>query len=157
MSQASKNRQRKKPSEFYFERLSPPSDNNRFFVAKLKHKLRHEILDLLGKCNGQFLFNYYQQQDNELFSIAKCLIARLYPNRSNVNDGNSLIPYKVGITLTNSFKTNTITGSTKYAKELLDKALAMIVVPLFNDDDESLELFIETNGARKKNTRYHQY
>ena len=26
----------------------------------------------------------------------------------------------------------------------------MIVVPLFNDDDESLELFIQTNGATKK-------
>jgi hypothetical protein len=56
----------------------------------------------------------------------------------------------VGITSTNSFKTNTITGYSSYAKELLDKALAMIVVPLFNDDDESLELFIETNGATNK-------
>ncbi len=26
----------------------------------------------------------------------------------------------------------------------------MIVVPLFNDDDESLELFIQTNGATNK-------
>ncbi len=90
----------------------------------------------------QFKFNYYQQQDIELFSIAKCLIARLYPGRSNINDGNSLIPYMVGFTSTNSFKINTITGYSSYAKELLDKALAMIVVPLFNDDDESLELFI---------------
>ena len=56
----------------------------------------------------------------------------------------------VGITLTNSFKTNTITGNLSYRKELLDKALAMIVVPLFNDDDESLELFIQTNGATNK-------
>ncbi len=53
----------------------------------------------------------------------------------------------VGFTLTNSFKFNTITGYSSYAKELLDKALAMIVVPLFNDDDESLELFKQTNGA----------
>ena len=56
----------------------------------------------------------------------------------------------VGFTLTNSFKINTITGYLSYAKELLDKALAIIVVPLFNDDDESLELFIQTNGPRNK-------
>jgi hypothetical protein len=100
----------------------------------------------------QFKFNYYELQDNELFSIAKCLFARLYLGCSNVNDGNSLIPYMVGFTSTNFFKTNTITGYSSYAKELLDKALAMIVVPLFNDDDESLELFIQTNGAT--NTRH---
>ncbi len=29
----------------------------------------------------------------------------------------------------------------------------MIVVPLFNDDDESLELFIQTNGATNKRHR----
>ncbi len=92
-----------------------------------------------------------------LFSIAKCLFARLYPGRSNVNDGNSLIPYIVGFISTNSFKTNTITGYLSYRKELLDKALAMIVVPLFNDDDESLELFIQTNEQRIKYTRYHQH
>ena len=69
---------------------------------------------------------------------------------SNVNDGNSLIPYMVGFTSTNSFKTNTITGNLSYAKEMLDKALAMIVVPLFNDDNESLELFIQMNGATNK-------
>ena len=142
---------KKVPSGFYFEMVSCQSDHNDVFVAKLKHKLRHEILELLGNCNiRQFKFNYYQRQDIELFSIAKCLIARLYPGRSNVNDGNSLIPYMVGFTSTNSFKTNTITGYLSYAKELLDKALAMIVVPLFNDDDESLELFIETNGATNK-------
>jgi len=56
----------------------------------------------------------------------------------------------VGFTSTNSFKINTITGYSSYAKELLDKALAMIVVPLFNDDDESLELFIQTNGPTNK-------
>ena len=56
----------------------------------------------------------------------------------------------VGFTSTNSFKINTITGYSSYAKELLDKALAMIVVPLFNDDNESLELFIQTNGAMNK-------
>ncbi len=56
----------------------------------------------------------------------------------------------VGFTSTNSFKTNTITGYSSYAKELLDKAIAMIVVPLFNDDDESLELFIQTNGQMNK-------
>jgi hypothetical protein len=56
----------------------------------------------------------------------------------------------VGITSTNSFKTNTITGYSSYAYKLLDKALAMIVVPLFNDDDESLELFIQTNGPTNK-------
>jgi hypothetical protein len=106
---------------------------------------------LWGNCNiRQFKFNYYQQQDIELFSIAKCLIARLYPGCSNVNDGNSLIPYMVGFSSTNSFKTNTITGYSSYKKELLDKALAMIVVPLFNDDNESLELFIQTNGATNK-------
>ncbi len=77
-------------------------------------------------------------------------IARLYPGWSNVNDGNSLIPYMVGITLTNSFKTNTMTGYSSYAKELLDKALAMIVVPLFNDDDQSLELFIQMNEPTNK-------
>ena len=142
---------KKVPSEFYFEMVSCQSDHNDVFVAKLKHKLRHEILELLGNCNiRQFKFNYYQRQDNELFSIAKCLIARLYPGCSNVNDGNSLIPYMVGFTLTKSFKTNTITGYSSYAKELLDKALAMIVVPLFNDDDESLELFIQTNEATNK-------
>ena len=80
----------------------------------------------------------------------KCLIARLYPGCSNVNDGSSLIPYMVGFTSTNSFKINTITGYSSYAKELLDKALAMIVVPLFNDDNESLELFIQTNGPTNK-------
>ncbi len=58
----------------------------------------------------------------------------------------------VGITSTNSFKTNTITVYLSYAKELLDKALAMIVVPLFNDDNESLELFIQTNGTNKRHT-----
>ncbi len=106
---------------------------------------------MLGNCSiRQFKFNYYQRQDIELFSIAKCLIARLYPGCSNVNDGNSLIPYMVGFTLTNSFNTNTITGNLSHRKELLDKALAMIVVPLFNDDDESLELFIQTNGATNK-------
>ncbi len=84
------------------------------------------------------------------FSIAKCLIARLYPCCSNVNDGNSLIPYMVGFTLTNSFKFNTMTGYSSYAYELLDKALAMIVVLLFNDDDESIELFIQTNGPTNK-------
>jgi len=56
----------------------------------------------------------------------------------------------VGFTSTNSFKINTITGYSSYAKELLDKALAMIVVPLFNDDDESLELFIQMNGPTNK-------
>ncbi len=56
----------------------------------------------------------------------------------------------VGFSSTNSFKTNTITGYSSYKKELLDKALAMIVVPLFNDDNESLELFIQTNGATNK-------
>jgi hypothetical protein len=56
----------------------------------------------------------------------------------------------VGFTSTNSFKINTITGYSSYAKELLDKALTMIVVPLFNDDDESLELFTQTNGAMNK-------
>ena len=56
----------------------------------------------------------------------------------------------VGFTLTNSFKFNTITGNSSYRKKLLDKALAMIVVPLFNDDDESLELFIQTNGPTNK-------
>jgi hypothetical protein len=139
------------PSGFYFEMVSRQSYHNDVFVAKLKHKLRHEILELLGNYNIiQFKFNYYQRQDNELFSIAKCLIATLYPGCSNVNDGNSLIPYMVGFTSTNSFKTNTITGNSSYAKELLDKALAMIVVPLFNDDDESLELFIQMNGAKNK-------
>ncbi len=98
---------------------------------KLKHKLWHEILESLGNCNiRQFKFNYYQRQDIVFFSIAKCLIARLYSGCSNVNDGNSLIPYMVGFTSTNSFKINTITGYSSYAKELLDKALAMIVVPL---------------------------
>jgi hypothetical protein len=141
----------KVPSKFYFEMVSRQSDHNDVFIAKLKHKLQHEILELLGNCNSnQFKFNYYQQQDNEIFSIAKCLIARLYPGRSNVNDGNSLIPYMVGITSTNSFKTSTITGNLSYAYELLDKALAMIVVPLFNDDDESLELFIQRNGPTNK-------
>ncbi len=72
------------------------------------------------------------------------------PWLQHVNDGNSLIPYIVGITLTNSFKTNTITGYLSYAYELLDKALAMIVVPLFNDEDESLQLFIQTNGPTNK-------
>jgi hypothetical protein len=56
----------------------------------------------------------------------------------------------VGITSTNSFKTNTITGYLSYAYELHDKALAMIVVPLFNDDDKSLELFIQMNGPTNK-------
>ncbi len=56
----------------------------------------------------------------------------------------------VGFTSTNSFKINTITGYSSYAKELLDKALATIVVPLFNDDDESLELFIQTNRPINK-------
>ncbi len=37
-----------------------------------------------------------------------------------------------------------------YRKDLLDKALATIVVPLFNDDDESLELFIQTNRPTNK-------
>jgi hypothetical protein len=41
----------------------------------------------------------------------------------------------VGFTSTNSFKFNTITGNLSYRKELLDKALAMIVVPLFNDEN----------------------
>ncbi len=142
---------KKVPLEFCFEMVSCQSDQNDVFVAKLKHKLQHDILELLGNYNiRQFKFNYYQQQDNELFSVAKCLIAMLYPSRSNVNDGNSLIPYMVGFTLTNSFKTNTITGNLSYRKELLDKALAMIVVPLFNDDDESLELFIQTNEALNK-------
>ena len=31
-------------SEFYFEMVSRQSDHNDVFVAKLKHKLRHEIL-----------------------------------------------------------------------------------------------------------------
>jgi hypothetical protein len=53
-------------------------------------------------------------------------------------------------TLTNSFKTNTITGNSSYRKELLDKALAMIVVPLFNYDTESLELFIQMNRPTNK-------
>jgi hypothetical protein len=142
---------KKVQSEFYFEMVSPQSDHNDVFVAKLKHKLRHEILELLGNYNiRQFKINYYQQQDNELFSIVKCLIATLYPGCSNVNDGNSLIPYMVGITSTNSLKTNTITGYSSYAKELFDKALAMIVVPLINDHDESLELFIQTNGPTNK-------
>ncbi len=144
---------KKVPLEFYFEMVSCQSDHNYVFVAKLKHKLQHEILELLGNYNiRQFKFNYHQQQDNDLFSIAKCLIARRYPGCSNVNDGNSLIPYMVGITSTNCFKTNTITGYLSYAKELLDKAIAMIVVPLFNDDDESLELFIQTNGPMNKDT-----
>ncbi len=56
----------------------------------------------------------------------------------------------VGFTLTNSFKTNTITGYSLYAKELLDKAIAMIVAPLFNDEDESLELFIQKNEQMNK-------
>ena len=56
----------------------------------------------------------------------------------------------IGFTATNSFKTNTIIGYSSCAKELLDKALAMIVVPLFNDDNESLELFIQTNGPTNK-------
>ncbi len=53
----------------------------------------------------------------------------------------------VGITLNFFFKTNTITG---YSYELLDKAHAMIVVPLFNDEDEYLELFIQSNGPTNK-------
>jgi hypothetical protein len=102
---------KKVPSEFYFKMVSCQSDHNDVFVAKLKHKLQHEILELLGNCNiRQFKFNYYQRQDIELFSTAKCLIAGLYPGCSNVNDGNSLIPYMVGFAATNSFKTNTITG-----------------------------------------------
>ncbi len=56
----------------------------------------------------------------------------------------------VGFTSTNSFKINIITGYSSYAKELLDKALAMRVVPLFNEDNESLELFIQTNGVTNK-------
>ncbi len=66
---------KKVPSEFYFEMVSHQSDHNDVFVAKLKRKLQHEILELLGNYNiRQFKFNYYQRQDNELFSIAKCLL-----------------------------------------------------------------------------------
>ena len=39
---------KKVPSGFYFEMVSCQSDHNDVFVAKLKHKLRHEILELLG-------------------------------------------------------------------------------------------------------------
>ena len=42
---------KKLPSEFYFEIVSCQSDHNDVFVAKLKRKLRHEILELLGNCN----------------------------------------------------------------------------------------------------------
>ncbi len=93
---------KKVPSKIYFEMVSCQSDHNDVFVAKLKHKLRHEILELLGNCKiRQFKFNQYQQQDIELFSIAMCLIARLYTGCSNVNDVNTLIPYMVGFTATN--------------------------------------------------------
>ncbi len=58
----------KVPLKYYFEMVSRQSDHNDVFIAKLKHKLRHEILELLGNCNSnQFKFNYYQRQDNELF------------------------------------------------------------------------------------------
>ncbi len=42
---------KKVPLQFYFEMVSRQSDHNDVFVAKLKHKLRHEILELLGNCN----------------------------------------------------------------------------------------------------------
>ncbi len=38
---------KKVPSEFYFKMISRQSDHNDVFFAKLKHKLRHEILELL--------------------------------------------------------------------------------------------------------------
>lgn len=52
---------KKVPSKFYFEMVSCQSDHNDVFVAELKHKLGHEILELLGNYNiRQFKFNYYQ-------------------------------------------------------------------------------------------------
>ncbi len=66
---------KKVPSGFYFKMVSRQSDHNDVLVAKLKHKLRHEILELLGNCNiEQFKFNHYQRQDIELFSIASVLL-----------------------------------------------------------------------------------
>ena len=65
----------KVPSKFYFEMVSRQSDHNDVFIAKLKHKLRHEILELLGNCNiRQFKFNYYQRQDIELFQLQSVLL-----------------------------------------------------------------------------------
>ncbi len=66
---------KKVPSKFYFEMVSRQSDHNDVFIAKLKHKLRHGILELLGNCNSnQFKFNYYQRQDNELFQLRSVLL-----------------------------------------------------------------------------------
>ncbi len=58
-----------------FEMVSPQSDHNDVFVAKLKHKLQHEILEFLGNYNiRQFKFNYYQRQHNELFQLQSVLL-----------------------------------------------------------------------------------
>ena len=65
---------KKVPLEFYFEMVSRQSDHNDVFIAKPNHKLRHEILELLGNCNiRQFKFNYYQQQADRAFGTDYCL------------------------------------------------------------------------------------
>ena len=115
---------------------------HRYFILKYLHANQSIMMSSLQSWSINYDMRFlncwetkYQTIQVQLLSTTRqwaffnCEVSycKKYPGCSNVNDGNSLIPYMVGITSTNSFKTNTITGYSSYAKELLDKALAMML------------------------------
>ncbi len=144
--------------------ISGTTIENEFYVAKLHDKLPKNIRGLLQEYAREYFtkpdediqFKYYQTRSNEItelemnaFSICKGLLARLYPRDNSFEKTfpcNELVPSSATRICSDKNQCE-IKAPTKFIVVI---PVAYIIVPLFDGNNDSITLELETGEKKTK-------